>query len=85
MRPDRSASPCVVGPSRRAVLRSGGVAAGGLIVLTNTVTIAQSLGAPGTVVLSLASVTAALWLSGIGWAVQQERAARDGVLAAAAH
>ncbi|QYJ03048.1 sulfite exporter TauE/SafE family protein [Nocardioides panacisoli] len=77
------AAPIAAWLVRRLPARVLGVAAGGLIVLTNTVTIAQASGAAGTTVLALASVIAALWLSGIGWAVQQERSVRDGVLAAA--
>jgi uncharacterized protein len=54
-----------------------GVAAGGLIVLTNTKTIAETLGATGVAVGLLAAVVAALWISGIVWAVAQERKARE--------
>jgi uncharacterized protein len=50
-----------------------GVAAGGLIVLTNTKTIAEALGASGQEVLGLAAVIAAAWISLIVWAVTQER------------
>jgi len=54
-----------------------GVAAGGLIVLTNTKTIAETLGATGAAVGLLAAVIAVLWISGIVWAVAQERKARE--------
>ncbi len=54
-----------------------GVAAGGLIVLTNTKTIAEALGADGSSVALLAAGIAVLWVSGIVWAVRQERAARQ--------
>lgn len=54
-----------------------GVAAGGLIVLTNTKTIAEALGASGATVALLAAGIAVLWVSGIVWAVRQERAARE--------
>lgn len=67
-----------------------GVAAGGLIVLTNSKTIAETLGASGSQVAGLAALLAVLWVSGIVWAVRQERAARrvvedddDAVLVAA--
>ncbi len=50
-----------------------GVAAGGLIVLTNTKTIAETFGASGGVVGLVAAVVAVLWISGIVWAVKQER------------
>jgi len=53
-----------------------GVAAGGLIVLTNSRTIAESLGASGATVGLVAAVAAVLWVSGIAWAVSQERKAR---------
>jgi uncharacterized membrane protein YfcA len=53
-----------------------GVAAGGLIVLTNTKTIAEALGATGGTVGLLAALVAVLWISGIAWAVAQERKAR---------
>jgi uncharacterized membrane protein YfcA len=52
-----------------------GVAAGGLIVLTNSKTIAETLGASDTGVIVIAAVVGALWISGIVWAVRQERRA----------
>ena len=54
-----------------------GVAAGGLIILTNTKTIAEALGATGATVGLLAAVIAVAWISGIAWAVAQERKARE--------
>jgi uncharacterized membrane protein YfcA len=54
-----------------------GVAAGGLIVLTNSRTIVESLGGSGTVVAVVAAVVASLWIAGITWAVRQERVARE--------
>ncbi|HEX8781616.1 MAG TPA: sulfite exporter TauE/SafE family protein [Nocardioides sp.] len=53
-----------------------GVAAGGLIVLTNAKTLLEALGASGFAVAVVASVMAALWVTGIAWAVQQERESR---------
>ncbi|QBR92711.1 sulfite exporter TauE/SafE family protein [Nocardioides euryhalodurans] len=53
-----------------------GVAAGGLIVLTNSKTIAEALGATGGTVGLIAAVVAVMWISGIVWAVAQERKAR---------
>ena len=53
-----------------------GVAAGGLIVLTNTKTVLESLGAPGITVALAAAVLFVLWVTGISWAVRQERLAR---------
>jgi uncharacterized protein len=53
-----------------------GVAAGGLIVLTNSKTILESAGASGLQVGLAAAVTFVLWVTGIVWAVRQERLAR---------
>ena len=53
-----------------------GVAAGGLILLTNSATILESLGASGTSIAVAASTLAVAWVSLIVWAVRQERAAR---------
>ncbi|MDT9593346.1 sulfite exporter TauE/SafE family protein [Nocardioides zeae] len=53
-----------------------GVAAGGLIVLTNSTTIAQTLGLEGAGVGVLAGAVAVLWVAGIVWAVRDERLAR---------
>ena len=52
-----------------------GVAAGGLIILTNSNTILAALGVPGAAQAYVALAVAALWISGIVWAVQQERRA----------
>jgi hypothetical protein len=54
-----------------------GVAAGGLIILTNSKTIAEALGASGATVAVVAAVVAVLWISGIVWAVRQERRSRE--------
>jgi uncharacterized membrane protein YfcA len=54
-----------------------GVAAGGLIILTNSKTIAEALGANGATVATIAIVVAIMWISGIVWAVRQERIARE--------
>ncbi|HSE71120.1 MAG TPA: sulfite exporter TauE/SafE family protein [Nocardioidaceae bacterium] len=53
-----------------------GVAAGGLIILTNSKTILESLGASGAMVGLAALVIFVAWISAIVWAVRQERAAR---------
>ena len=53
-----------------------GVAAGGLIVLTNSKTIAESLGAGGSTVAAIAAVVFVAWVSLILSAVRQERASR---------
>ena len=54
-----------------------GVAAGGLIVLTNSKTIVETLGATGATVGLVMVVLAVLWVTGIVWAVQQERRSRE--------
>lgn len=51
-----------------------GVAAGGVIILTNTKTILEALGASGTVVASVAGVLAVAWLAAIVFAVRDHRA-----------
>ncbi len=61
---------------RHLAARVLGVAAGGLIVLTNSKTIAESLGAGGGTVAGIAAVTFVVWVSLILSAVRQERAAR---------
>ncbi len=53
-----------------------GVAAGGLIIVTNSKTIAEALGASGAQVGMIAGGLAVLWIYGIFWAVRQERLSR---------
>jgi uncharacterized membrane protein YfcA len=53
-----------------------GVAAGGLIILTNCKTILEALGASGSTVGLVASALAFVWVSLIVSAVRQERASR---------
>lgn len=53
-----------------------GVAAGGLIVLTNSKTIVESMGGSTSAVIVVASVLLVSWIALIVWAVRQERAAR---------
>lgn len=53
-----------------------GVAAGGLIVLTNLKTILESFGASGATVLATAVVIFITWVSLVLWAVRQEQAAK---------
>lgn len=53
-----------------------GVAAGGLILVTNSKTVLESLGAPGVAVAVTALVLAVVWVALIVWAVRQERRAR---------
>ena len=54
-----------------------GVAAGGLIVLTNTKTLAEALGASGITVAALAIVVFVAWIAMITRAVRDERLARE--------
>jgi uncharacterized membrane protein YfcA len=70
------AAPIAAWLVRHMPARVLGVAAGGLIILTNTKTIAEALGAAGVTVALLAAVIAVAWISGITWAVVQERKAR---------
>lgn len=70
------AAPIAAWLVRHLPARILGVAAGGVIVLTNTQTIAEAAGASGTMVLRLVSVLAALWITLIASAVKVERAAR---------
>jgi uncharacterized protein len=51
-----------------------GVAAGGLIVVTNSKTILEALGMAQSPVLAVCGALAALWISGIVWAVRRHRA-----------
>jgi uncharacterized membrane protein YfcA len=67
------AAPIAAWLVRKLAARVLGVAAGGLIVLTNTKTIAEALGASGNAVGAIAAVIGALWVTGIVWAVRQER------------
>ncbi len=50
-----------------------GVAAGGLIVVTNSKTVLESLGAGGLTVALTALALAVIWVALIAWAVRQER------------
>jgi uncharacterized membrane protein YfcA len=52
-----------------------GVAAGGLIILTNSKTILEALGATGMTVAVVAAAVAVVWVILIAWAVRQERSA----------
>ncbi|QBX55679.1 sulfite exporter TauE/SafE family protein [Nocardioides seonyuensis] len=70
------AAPIAAWLVRRLPGRVLGVAAGGLIVITNSKTIIETFGATGTTVGAVASVLVVLWIMGIIWAVGQERDAR---------
>ncbi|MCD4523518.1 sulfite exporter TauE/SafE family protein [Nocardioides sp. cx-173] len=70
------AAPIAAWLVKKLAARVLGVAAGGLIVLTNSKTIVETLGADTTTVVLVAATIAVLWVSGIVWAVRQERLAR---------
>ncbi|MEI2714092.1 MAG: sulfite exporter TauE/SafE family protein [Nocardioides sp.] len=70
------AAPIAAWLVRHLPARVLGTAAGGLIVLTNSKTIAEALGVSGAGVALLAATVAVMWISAIIWAVKQERAAR---------
>ena len=60
---------------KKMAARVLGVAAGGLIVLTNSKTIVESLGGSGPAVAAVAGVVFVSWVLLIVWAVRQERLA----------
>ncbi|KQQ42599.1 MULTISPECIES: sulfite exporter TauE/SafE family protein [Nocardioides] len=71
------AAPIAAWLVKKLAARVLGVAAGGLIVLTNSKTIVESFGASGTTVVAVAIVVGVLWIAGIVWAVKQERLSRE--------
>ena len=71
------AAPVAAWLVRHLPARVLGVAAGGLIVLTNLKTILETFGASGTTVALVAAVLAVVWVTLIGRAVQHERASRE--------
>lgn len=75
------AAPVAAWLVRRLAARVLGVAAGGLIVLTNSKTLTEAFGAGGATVATATAAVAMLWIAGIVWAVRQERAAAAAVLA----
>ncbi len=70
------AAPIAAWLVKKLAARVLGVAAGGLIVLTNSKTIAEALGASGAAVAAVAATVFVLWVTGIVWAVRQERESR---------
>jgi uncharacterized protein len=75
------AAPVAAWLVRHLPARVLGVAAGGLIVLTNTKTIVESVGGSGSTVGVVATVLFVAWIYAIVWSVRQERAARARALA----
>jgi uncharacterized membrane protein YfcA len=70
------AAPLAAWLVRHMAARVLGVAAGGLIVLTNSKTIVESIGGSGATVMAVAAVVFVSWVSLIVWAVRQERSVR---------
>lgn len=71
------AAPVAAWLVKKLAARVLGVAAGGLIVVTNSKTIAETFGAAGAQVGVICGLLAALWVAGIVWAVRQERRSRE--------
>lgn len=74
------AAPIAAWLVKRLAARVLGVAAGGMIILTNSKTLLEAVGVPGVGVAVTAAVVFVAWITGIVWAVKQERisrAARD--------
>jgi uncharacterized membrane protein YfcA len=71
------AAPLAAWLVRRLPARVLGVGAGGLIVLTNLGTIAQTLGGSIETVAFLCSVVGVALLSLVGWSVRQEKLSRE--------
>ncbi|WP_127479490.1 sulfite exporter TauE/SafE family protein [Nocardioides pantholopis] len=78
------AAPIAAWLVKKLAARVLGVAAGGLIILTNTKTIVESVGGSGAAVWVSLALLFVLWITGITWAVRQELAARRAETAAAA-
>lgn len=70
------AAPIAAWLVKRLAARVLGVAAGGMIILTNSKTLLESVGVPGVGVAATAAVVFVLWITGIVWAVKQERLSR---------
>ncbi len=70
------AAPVAAWLVRHIAPRVLGVAAGGLIILTNSKTILDAVGVTGPLVAVAVAVIFAAWVLLVGWAVRQERVAR---------
>ncbi|GEP33338.1 UPF0721 transmembrane protein [Nocardioides szechwanensis] len=70
------AAPVAAWLVKKLAARVLGVAAGGLIIVTNSKTIAEALGAGTTTVIAVAATLAVVWVVGIVVAVRQERYSR---------
>ena len=67
------AAPVAAWLVRKLPARVLGVAAGGLIVVTNAKTIVETSGGSGSTVALVTGALAVVWVAGIVWAVRQER------------
>jgi uncharacterized membrane protein YfcA len=70
------AAPVAAWLVKKLAARVLGVAAGGLIIVTNSKTLAEAFGASGAQVGAIAGLLAVLWIAGIVWAVRMERISR---------
>lgn len=70
------AAPIAAWLVKKLAARVLGVAAGGLIIVTNSKTIAEALGAGTSTVIAVAATLAVVWVVGIVVAVRQERYSR---------
>ena len=70
------AAPVAAWLVKKLAARVLGVAAGGLIIVTNSKTLAEAFGAGGAQVGAIAGLLAVLWIAGIVWAVRMERISR---------
>jgi uncharacterized membrane protein YfcA len=73
------AAPVAAVVVRHLAPRVLGVAAGGVIVLTNLKTLGDSLGASGITLGLLASVVFTLWVLWVAWAVKLEQVPPEGL------
>lgn len=80
-----AAAPVAALLARYLPARVLGVAAGGVIVLTNVRTLAESQGASGVTVGLLASLVFTLWVLWIAWAVKLEQGDAGAALGAYVH
>lgn len=71
------AAPVAAWLVKHVAARILGVAAGGLIVLTNANTLLAALGTDGVTIGLVCAVIFTLWVTGIAWAIQQEDLAAE--------
>mgnify|MGYP003914802033 CR=1 FL=1 len=71
------AAPVAAWLVKKLAARVLGVAAGGLIIVTNSKTLSEAFGASGAQVGAIAGALAVCWVAGIAWAVRMERISRE--------